>query len=152
MPRLYNKKVLPYDLHFLYNIITDIEKYDEFIPWCEKVILVEKEDHKLIADVTVKFIFIREHYRSIATLTPPLHNIENLQASVQITMLYGPFSHFITLWNLFKVEDSRTQIEFTCDFSFNKKLYNTFASAVLCKANHSILKAFEKRAAELISA
>ncbi len=150
MPQICNNKNLSYNIDFLYNIIIDVEKYNEFIPWCDKIVVVSKDEDVIVSDVTVKFMFIKEHYRSIAMLKPStVIDSEVTQANVDIKMLYGPFSHFYTSWILTKIHDNETRIDFTCDFAFNNHLYNSIAAAVLYKANSSIFKAFEQRALRL---
>jgi coenzyme Q-binding protein COQ10 len=148
MPILHNKKVLHYDLELLYEIITDVESYNKFIPWCKKVTILEKKDSGLISQVEIEFLFIKEKYISEAFFIPP----KDGGAKTEIKMLKGPFHHFTTLWDLQSEPSSgRTLVDFTCDFSFNNRLYDKIGQVALMAANNKILDSFMARAKFLMS-
>ena len=141
MPNIYNKALLQYNSTTLYNVITDVESYNKFIPWCESIEVIERKENTIICDVKVKFLFIKAKYRSIATLRPE----ENGKTEVIIKMISGPFSHFTTIWRLQKENENETSVDFHCNFSFNNSVYNGIATTTLTFANKAILEAFEKR-------
>lgn len=141
MPKIQNRKILPYKIDLLYQVITNVEEYNKFIPWCKKVTIITQDTQSLISDVDVEFLFIKERYRSVAHFFPVMNNI----AKTEIQMLKGPFKHFSTLWVLEALENNVTLVEFECDFSFNKKLYDNIAKPVLMAANNKIIQSFIKR-------
>jgi coenzyme Q-binding protein COQ10 len=150
MPKIVNKKFLPYGIDKLYAIITDVERYPEFIPWFKKITITAVTDSIITTDVTIEFMFIRDHYTSIAELKAP-HEVEGIvKASVVVTMVEGPFDHFITTWSLQGVDDESCLIEFECNFSFNNKLYDDLAGIALKPMNKKIMDAFIKRVNNII--
>lgn len=149
MPSIENKRILPYNIETLYKIIVNVEEYSEFIPWCSEVKVVSSDKSILVSDVKVEFLFIKEKYRSMAKFTPPVSNAIHANATTEITMIHGPFSHFLTVWSLKKIDENKTLVDFRCDFSFKNKLYDGVANLVLTSANDRIIEAFTERAATI---
>lgn len=149
MPLLRNEKILPYKIEKLYEIITDVEKYPEFIPWFKKIKITSVKDNIIVTDVTVEFLFVRDSYTSTTELHQPTVVNDEKVASAIVTMIDGPFNNFITIWSLNELDDERCLVEFKCDFSFNNKLYDDMAEVALRAMNKKIMDAFIKRAALL---
>jgi coenzyme Q-binding protein COQ10 len=145
MPIVENKRILEHRLELLYDVITDVESYSEFIPWCKKVTIITEKTNEVISDVNVEFLFIKEKYRSIANFEPPQKKDGDIIAKVDIEMLEGPFEYFSTIWILKSVNENKTLVDFKCDFSFKNKIYDGIASTVLMAANDKIINAFVKR-------
>jgi coenzyme Q-binding protein COQ10 len=149
MPLLRNERILPHKIDKLYEIITDVEKYPEFIPWFKKIKITSIKDNIVITDVIVEFLFIRDNYTSTTELhRPTIVNGENI-ASAIVTMVDGPFNNFVTIWSLTELDDNKCLVEFKCDFSFNNKLYDDMAQVALKPMNKKIIDAFVKRAANV---
>ncbi len=148
MPQITNKKVLPYRIEKLYEIITDVERYPEFIPWFKKITIISSQGN-IITDVTVEFMFIRDTYTCTTELQAPSEVDSEVNASVIVTMVDGPFDHFITIWSLKKIGDKKTLVQFKCDFLFNNILYDKMAAVVLKSMNEKIINAFIKRASSV---
>uniref|UniRef100_A0A915JN48 Coenzyme Q-binding protein COQ10 START domain-containing protein n=1 Tax=Romanomermis culicivorax TaxID=13658 RepID=A0A915JN48_ROMCU len=56
----------------MYNIVADVDKYSEFVPWCKKSRVINKQgEASAQADLTVGFPPIVESYRSNLTLKKP---------------------------------------------------------------------------------
>ena len=145
MPVIINQKFLPYGINKLYEIITDVERYPEFIPWFKKISIISSDSNLIVTDVTVEFMFIRDHYTSTTELKPPNKIDGEVIASAIVTMIDGPFDHFITIWTLKESDEENCLVEFKCDFSFNSILYDKMASVCLKPMNKKIIDAFIKR-------
>ena len=146
MPSIENKRILPYNIATLYKVITNGEDYSDFIPWCKEVKVISEGSSILVSDVKVEFLFIKEKYRSMAKFKPPADNDGITNASTEITMIDGPFSHFVTKWSLKKLEANKTFVDFKCDFAFKNRFYDGIANLVLTSANDKIIDAFIARA------
>jgi len=145
MPEIVNKKLLPYSIDKLYDIIIDVERYPEFIPWFKKIKITSSTDSIIISDVTIEFMFIKDNYTSTAELQKPSRVRGETIASVRIAMIEGPFDHFNTIWSLKAVDRDSCLVDFKCDFSFNNKLYDNIALVALRPMNKRIIDAFVKR-------
>lgn len=147
MPEIVNRKLLPYSINQLYQVIIDVERYPEFIPWFKKIVITSSEGNSIVTDVTIEFMFVRDHYTSTTELIPPHEVNGEITASAIVTMVDGPFDHFITIWALKEVDEESCMVEFKCDYSFNNRLYDKIAQVSLKPMNKKIMDAFIKRVA-----
>jgi coenzyme Q-binding protein COQ10 len=145
MPKIVNQKFLPYTIDELYQVIIDVERYPEFIPWFKQIVITSSEGNSIVTDVTIEFMFVRDHYTSTTELIPP-HEVDGeMVASVVVTMVEGPFDHFITTWSLKEIAEESCIVDFKCDYSFNNRLYDAISKVALKSMNKKIMDAFIER-------
>lgn len=130
----------------LYNLIIDIEKYPEFLPWCKEATIINCDEETIVADLSISFQIFAEKYRSKVILTPP----KSGYAKVSVEMISGPFVYLTNIWEL-QCEENVTKIVFYVDFEFKSALLSKLANTFLTTVYTKMLEAFEKRAAELYS-
>ena len=139
------KKIISCNKKNLIDMILDIEKYPDFVPWCLEVKIykkVESEEYvEIKADLKVGKKFINETYSSLI-----LYLKKN--DTITVTNIDGPLKYLKNEWK-FKEIHNNTQLEFNIDF----ELKNSFLNIVMKKSfNFGINKiadAFEDRANKL---
>ena len=85
MPTHAEQRFLPYAPEKLYDLVADIERYPEFLPWCVGARVLRREDRVIFADLMIGFKMIRETFTSKVTLTP--------SDRVDVDYQKGPFKH-----------------------------------------------------------
>ncbi len=130
---------LPYTLEQLYQLVADVEKYPEFIPWCVAVRVREKDGKSALADLVVGFKGITENY------TSRVHFNDN---EINVEYISGPFSVLENSWKFTKVEGG-TKIDFYIKFQFKSGLLQALIGGLFEKACHKMVTAFTLRAKEL---
>lgn len=132
---------LPYSAEQLYDLVSDVEKYPEFLPWCLGVRILSKSDRDLVADLLVGYKFFRETFRSRVHLIP--------KTRIEVEYLKGPFHHLNNHW-VFKEEGNRgTNVNFFIDFQFKNSFFQDAIQGVFEGAFDKMLQAFERRAQEI---
>ena len=71
MPTHAEKRVLPYTPEQLFELVADVEKYPEFLPWCVGLRIREKREDLVIADMMIGYKFLREKFTSHVALKRP---------------------------------------------------------------------------------
>ncbi len=139
------KKIIPCKKKDLINMVLDIEKYPEFVPWCiEGKIHEKKESEDLIeikGDLKVGKKFLNETYSSLV-----LYYKE--KDKILVTNIDGPLKHLKNEWK-FKEINNQTQLEFDIDFELKNNLLNTIMKKSFNLGLNKIADAFEKRAIQL---
>ena len=139
------KKIIPCKKKDLINMVLDIEKYPEFVPWCiEGKIHEKKESEDLIeikGDLKVGKKFLNETYTSLV-----LYYKE--KDKILVTNIGGPLKHLQNEWR-FKEINNQTQLEFDIDFELKNNLLNTIMKKSFNLGLNKIADAFEKRAIHL---
>lgn len=148
MPSLTQSKTLPYSASQMHDLVMDIEKYPEFLPWCKQTKIVEIiSDNNLRADLLINFKGFFEKYRS--DVKHGKHSDETY--FVDVTAIQGPFKKLVNQWRFRDLEDGNCQVEFFIEFEFNSLLLSKMLGAFFSKAVEKMMSAFETRAEEMFS-
>lgn len=132
---------LPYSPEQLYDLVADIEKYPEFLPWCAAVRILSQSETEMLADLSVGYKFFRETFRSRVHLIP--------KTRIDVEYINGPFHRLNNHWIFKKGAGSGTDIEFFIDFEFKSKFFQSAIRMVFESAFDQMLSSFEKRAQEV---
>lgn len=132
---------LPYRPDQLYDLVVDVEKYPEFLPWCLGVRVVAKSDKDIVADLIVGYKFFRETFRSKVHLTP--------KTRIDVEYINGPFHHLNNHWVFKEGPNSGTNVDFFIDFQFKSSFFQSATQMVFESAFDKMLDAFKKRAQEV---
>jgi coenzyme Q-binding protein COQ10 len=142
MHKFSETKILPYNYQDLYELILDIEKYPEFLPWVEQTQIISRSEGELIADMTVNFKTITQSYRSNVT-----YKLDQQGAKIEVDATSGLFKHLHNSW-IFTKGEKDTSLQFNISFEFQSKIIDTIASPLFTAISKEMILAFEKRAME----
>lgn len=140
MPRHSETRFLPYTPEQMFDLVADIERYPEFLPWCVGMRVRERRDDVILADLMVGFKMIREKFTSKVTLQRP--------SRIDVVYIDGPFKHMENHW-LFKPHDGGCMVEFFIDFEFRSRMLRLVMEPLFHEAVRRMVGAFEARAARL---
>ena len=147
MPSSSVKKKISCSKKDLINMVLDIEKYPEFVPWCLDSKVYEKKDKgdtvEIIADLTIGKSFFKETYKSFVIYSKSADTI-------YVTCMEGPLKHLENKW-FFKDLGEASQVEFQIDFELKNKMLNLFMNKSFDLGLIKIADAFQKRADELFN-
>ena len=88
MHRHTERRVLPFTPAQMYDLVADIEKYPQFLPWCSGARIRERRDNLVVADLMISFKIYRERFTSKVTLQAP--------DRIDTVFSEGPFKHLQT--------------------------------------------------------
>lgn len=135
---------LPYTPEQIFDLIADVPRYPEFLPWVVGVRIRSKSDTMLVADMIVGFKMLREAFTSKVTLERP-HRIH-------VDYVEGPLKYLHNDWRIRPGEGGGSEIDFDVAFEFRSKMFEKLAGTVFSEAVRRMAAAFEKRAAALYGA
>ena len=139
------KKIIPCKKKDLINMVLDIEKCPDFVPWCIEGKIHEKnESEDLIeirGDLKVGKKFLNQTYTSLVLYYKD-------KDKILVTNIDGPLKHLQNEWRFKEIND-QTQLEFDIDFELKNNLFNTIMKKSFNLGLNKIADAFEKRAIQL---
>ncbi len=141
MPKHSEVKILPYTPRQLFDLVADVGKYPEFLPWCVGARIKEQTETLVLADLVVGFKLFREQFTSKVTLDPDTHVIE-------VEYLDGPFRYLNNRWQ-FLDHPEGCKIDFFVDFEFKSLILQKTIGVFFGEAVIRMISAFESRAREL---
>ena len=146
MPTHAEKRVMPYSAHQMYDLVADVMRYPEFIPWIAaariRSVSPRPDGTQLMeADLVVSFKVFREKFGSRVVLDEPGLRLD-------IDYLDGPFKHMRSRWSFSDVAGG-CEVDFTVDFEFRNAVLQKVIGVVFNEAMQRIVRAFEARAKQL---
>ena len=145
MPTHAERKVLRYSPEQMFDLVADVRRYPEFLPWCVASRIVSRSEGELIADLTIGFKMFRETFRSRVGLERPDH--------VHVEYLTGPFRYLNNQWRFRPVPQpggvTGCEVDFFVDFEFRSRLLQAVIGTVFGEAVRLMVRAFERRAMAL---
>ena len=140
MPTHAEKRTLRYTPEQLFDMVADVRRYPEFLPWCVGARVVSHTDKEVVADLTIGFKMFRETFRSHVSLERPSH--------VHVRYLTGPFRYLNNHWR-FNPVNGGTEVDFFVDFEFRSRLLQAVIGTVFNEAVRLMVRSFERRAMQL---
>lgn len=141
MPRHSETRRLPYTPDQMYDLVADVGRYGEFLPWVAAVRVRSNSETEMVADLIVGFKALRERFTSRVRKSRPEH--------ITVDYLEGPLKHLTNEWRFRPDGQGGTLVDFCVDFAFRNRLFETIAGQMFDTALRKMINAFETRAAEL---
>ena len=147
MPKASVKKLIECKKEQLINLVLDIEKYPEFVPFCVDAKVYEKKEKDnlllIIADLTIGKGPLKDTYKSDV-------KYNKKDDTIFVTNLDGPLKHLENRWH-FKQLNKTTEVSFEVDFELKNEFLNMIMTKSFQFGLDKIADSFEKRAEELFS-
>ena len=141
MPTHAERRVLPFTPEQLFDVVADIEKYPEFLPWCIATRIRRREGKVVHADMVIGFKMFRERFTTKDVLDRPRR--------IDVSYHEGPFKYLNNHWIFEPRGDEHCELDFYIDFEFHSWLFQKMMGVVFNEAVRIMVSAFEKRAREI---
>ena len=141
MPGIRETRRLPYSAEQMFDLVADVGRYAEFLPWVIATRVRSDTETELVADMVVGFKSLRETFTSRVAKKRP-HEID-------VHYVDGPLSDLDNVWTFRRVNDQTCEIDFVVDFTFKNRLFERIAGQYFDRAFRKMVEAFETRAAQL---
>lgn len=141
MPKHSETRGLPYTPEQMFELVADVGRYAEFLPWVAAVRVRSDSEKEMVADLMVGFKALRERFTSRITKERP--------ARIHVDYLEGPLSYLRNEW-LFRADgEGGCCVDFTVDFAFRSRIFEAIAGQMFDRALRRMIGAFEERAHRL---
>jgi coenzyme Q-binding protein COQ10 len=139
-------RVLPYTPEQLFQLVGEVERYPEFVPWITRMRVFNPREvapgvDELDAEARVSFAFLTERFSTRVRRDAP-------GAEISVSLIRGPFRRLENRWR-FTSQASGTLIEFEIDFAFSSRLLDALLRANVGYAMNRLIGCFEDRARAL---
>ena len=139
-------KFLPYGAKEMFDLVADIDRYHEFLPWCNNSKIINtsiKDDIKIvIADLEIGYDQFVYTYRSEVKLHKD-------KSEINVRNLDGPFKYLKNNWKFNTLSEHECEIQFNIDFELNISLLDMLMKKFFDLAFQKMVDAFISRANEI---
>ena len=140
-------RLLPYSPEQMFNLVADVARYPEFLPWCMGARIREQQADMLLADLMIGFKMVREKFTSRVWL----HRAER---RIDVEYINGPFRQLKNHWTFYDdptAGPNGCRIEFFLEFEFSSVMLQKLIGVLFHEAVRRMVAAFEARAKQLYS-
>jgi coenzyme Q-binding protein COQ10 len=142
MPTHAEVRRLPYSRDQMFDLVADVERYPEFLPWCVACRIKRRSSPTAFtADLIIGFKMFRERFTSSVGLDRPQR--------IDVSYQEGPFRYLNNHWRFADTDDGGCAIDFYIDFDFKSKTLQKMIGTLFNEAVQRMVNAFENRAFSL---
>lgn len=141
MPGIREQRQLPYTPEQMYDLVADVGRYKEFLPWVVATRVRSDSDTEMVADMVVGFKSLREKFTSRV--------IKERPNFLRVNYVDGPLRDLDNQWHFAPYGEQSCTVDFAVDFTFKNRVFETIAGQYFDRAFRRMVEAFEARAAEL---
>jgi len=138
LPKHSETRQLPYAPAQLFDLVADVARYSEFLPWVAAVRVRSSSDTDMVADLAVGFKGLRETFTS--------HVRKERPNRISVDYIDGPLKYLRNEWAFKPDGQGGTSVDFSVDFAFRSVLFEALAGQVFERALRKMIGAFEARA------
>lgn len=138
MPGIHETRRLPYSAEQMFDLVADVGRYGEFLPWVVATRVRTDSDEEMIADMLVGFNALREKFTSRVEKHRP--------DRLKVHYVDGPMRDLDNVWLFRQLPDGGCEVEFSVSFTFRNVLFEKIAGQYFDRAFRKMVAAFETRA------
>jgi coenzyme Q-binding protein COQ10 len=140
MPTHAETKIIPHSAEQLFDLVADVGKYPQFLPWCMAAKVRSRTDTEQVVDLTIGFGPFRESFTSRVIMERP--------SLIKVRYENGPFRYLNNQWK-FQDDPRGSKVDFFVDFEFRSRLLQAAIGVVFNEAVRRMVNAFVKRAKDV---
>ena len=141
MTEIQKTATVPYSASQMYALVSDIESYPEFLPWCSHARIQERFNEHLRASLTFRASKLEHSFTTENTMQP--------DRMISVRLIEGPFKHLTGSWQFEARDDAHCFITLRMQFEFKNKVLKLALGKTFNKIINSLVDAFSQRAREL---
>ena len=141
MPGIHEVYALPYSPEQMFDLVADVGRYQEFLPWVVATRVRSNSETEMVADLLIGFKQLREKFTSRV--------IKHRPDRIEVHYLDGPMKDLDNRWLFRPLEGGGCEIDFCVDFTFRNGVFEALAGQYFDRAFRKMVAAFEQRAHEL---
>lgn len=141
MPGIREVRRLPWSAEQMYDLVADVGRYAEFLPWVVATRVRSDSETEMVADMLIGFNALRDEFTSRVIKTRP--------SSIKVHYVDGPMRDLDNEWKFRPLEDGGCEVDFMVEFSFRNAMFERLAGQYFDRGFRKMVTAFEERADKL---
>ena len=133
--------LVPFSAQAMFDLVADVERYKDFLPWCSNSRLVSSKQDELCGWIEVSRLGITQSFSTCNKIDPP--------ERMDIALKEGPFKSLHGEWQFLPLQDNASKVMLRMEFEFSGRLIDAAFGKVFHQVANSMVESFVKRAKEV---
>lgn len=138
MANVNRSALVPYSAKQMFNLVDDINRYSDFLPWCRSSTEHQRSDNEVEASVEIAKGSVNKAFRTINKL----HHYD----SIEMTLVDGPFKHLHGFWYFKELKEDACKVTLDLDYEFSNRIIGLAIGAVFNQVANTLVDSFVERA------
>lgn len=143
MKTVHKSVLIWYSAEEMFDLVTDVDRYPEFLPWCDRA-TVEPDETGMRAEIGIAFAGLHQTFKT--------HNEHVPGREVSMKLIEGPFSRLDGQWKFTPLGaggQRACKVELELHYGFDNATLSRLVGPVFDKIASSMVEAFVKRAEQV---
>ena len=138
MQTVHRSVLVPYSAQQMFDLVDDVERYCEFLPWCGGSRVIAETASGKVARIDISFKGVSAHFTTRNVNKPP--------ESIAVALEEGPFKALKGKWSFKALTPDACKVEFDLSYEFKTTVLEALVGPVFNHIAHTFIDAFVKRA------
>ncbi|MDE2296313.1 MAG: type II toxin-antitoxin system RatA family toxin [Gammaproteobacteria bacterium] len=134
---------VPYTARQMYDLVSDVERYPQFLPWCTAAHVEPAAPGEVLASISIARGLLRTEFTTRNASTPG--------EEILMRLVRGPFRRLTGHWRFETLPDGGSRVSFRVDFEFRSLLTSAALNPIFEALCATIVEAFVARARAVYS-
>lgn len=130
--------LVPHSASQMFDLVADVEKYPQFMPWCGGASVSHRDEHGMQASVTISFAGIKQTFTT--------RNKHQYPTCIELELVDGPFSVLTGKWEFITLSEDACKVLFTLKYQFSNRALETLVGPIFNRIATSFIDSFTQRA------
>jgi ribosome-associated toxin RatA of RatAB toxin-antitoxin module len=139
--RVDRSALLPYTSAEMFELVSDIAAYPQFLPWCSGTQILSQQGEELDARISFSVSGVSQSFTTRNQLRPG--------TEIAMQLVDGPFSELQGRWRFQPLGNAGCKISLFLEYGFSSKMVALAVGPVFNKIANTLVDAFQKRAVEV---
>jgi ribosome-associated toxin RatA of RatAB toxin-antitoxin module len=122
----------------MFELVAQVERYPEFMPWCGGAVVTERSDHGMRASITIALAGIRQTFTT--------QNQHDYPHKIDLKLVDGPFSELTGEWVFSPLAQDACKVLFTLNYAFSSRTLEALVGPIFNRIASSFIDSFTQRA------
>ncbi|VFR23660.1 Putative oligoketide cyclase/lipid transport protein, similarity with yeast ubiquinone-binding protein YOL008W [plant metagenome] len=141
MHKVERSVLVPHSAAQMFDLVADVEKYPEFMPWCGGAEVQSRDDAGMQASITIAFAGMRQRFTT--------RNVHDYPNRITLNLVDGPFSALTGNWVFQPLAEDACKVLFTLEYAFSSRTLEALVGPVFNRIASSFIDSFTKRAQDV---
>ena len=138
MKKISRSALQPYSAQQMFELVNDVARYPDFLPWCSKGEVLEHDGNEMVAAVHISKGPVQQAFTTRNRIVP--------YEQIDMTLVDGPFKHLQGQWRFTPLADNACKVEFDIEYEVAGGLFGKLLAPVFEQIATTLVEAFCQRA------